>query len=82
MASKTTTSDHGRQYNFVHIVTNTNDQPAGATDMNDRVVRIPGRLWPAIEELSRENLRSPPDMVRYLVERGIIARQMKKQQQS
>ena len=46
--------------------------------MNDRVVRIPGRLWPAIEELSREQLRSPPDMVRYLVERGITARQMKK----
>ena len=49
--------------------------------MNDRVVRIPGRLWPAIEELSREQLRSPPDMVRYLVERGITARQIKKSTQ-
>jgi hypothetical protein len=35
-------------------------------------------LWPGIEALSREQLRSPPDMVRYLVERGIIARQIKK----
>jgi hypothetical protein len=47
--------------------------------VNDKVVRIPGRLWPAIEELSREQLRSPPDMIRYLVERGLIARQTKRQ---
>ena len=26
--------------------------------MNDKVVRIPGRLWPALEELGREQLRS------------------------
>ena len=25
--------------------------------MNDKVVRIPGRLWPALEELGRERLR-------------------------
>jgi hypothetical protein len=47
--------------------------------MNDKVIRVPGRLWPALEELGREQLRSPPEMARYLIERGIIARQLKKQ---
>jgi hypothetical protein len=46
--------------------------------MNYKTIRVPARLWPALEELGREQLRSPPEMARYLIERGIIARQMKK----
>ncbi len=49
--------------------------------MSDKTVRIPERLWPSLEEPGREQLRSPSEMARYLVERGIIARQMKKQSQ-
>jgi hypothetical protein len=46
--------------------------------MNDKVVRIPGRLWPALEEMGRECFRSPPEMARYLIERQIFAEQMQK----
>ena len=47
--------------------------------MSDKTVRVPERLWPMLEELGREHLRSPSEMCRYLIERGIIARQMKRQ---
>ena len=46
--------------------------------MSDKTVRIPARLWPSLEELGREHLRSPSEMCRYLIERGIIARQIKR----
>ena len=47
--------------------------------MNDKVVRIPARLWPALEEMGRRDFRSPSEMCRYLIERQIFAEQMKRQ---
>jgi hypothetical protein len=50
------------------------------TNMSDKTVRIPERLWPALEEMGRRDFRSPSEMCRYLIERQIFAEQMKKQQ--
>lgn len=47
----------------------------------DKIVRIPGRLWPQVEALAQEQLRTAPEMVRVIVEKTLIARQLKRRPQ-
>jgi hypothetical protein len=47
----------------------------------DKVVRIPGRLWPEVEAYAREQMRTPPEMVRVIVEKTLRARRMKQREE-
>jgi hypothetical protein len=52
--------------------------------MNDWTLKLPSRIRPALEEIAREEFVPVPDLVRQLVQKAILARQLersKKQQQ-
>jgi hypothetical protein len=46
-----------------------------------KTVRIPDRLWPGINRVAREELRTPSEAVRSLIERSLLQRQFGQAQQ-
>jgi hypothetical protein len=46
--------------------------------MNDWTLKLPSRIRPALEEIAREEFVPVPDLVRQLVQKAILQRQIER----